>query len=58
MCFPFSYTIQLLSLCSLLLLQVLQKLGKTVETRDNQFENCLQQFLDQQVIKFVIDGKK
>lgn len=58
MCFPFSYTIQLLSLCSLLLLQVLQKLGKTVETRDNQFEYCLQQFLDQQVIKFVIDGKK
>lgn len=28
-----------------------------METRDNQFEYCLQQFLDQQVIRFVIDGK-
>ncbi|CAG03966.1 unnamed protein product [Tetraodon nigroviridis] len=28
--------------------KVLQKLGKTVETRDSQFDHCLQQFLDQQ----------
>ncbi|TNM86774.1 hypothetical protein fugu_007004 [Takifugu bimaculatus] len=28
--------------------KVLQKLGKTVETRDDQFECCLQQFIDQQ----------
>lgn len=42
----------------LLLLQVLQKLGKSAETRDSQFDLCLQLFMDQQVIKFVIDGKK
>uniref|UniRef100_A0A3Q1KGD2 BAR domain-containing protein n=1 Tax=Anabas testudineus TaxID=64144 RepID=A0A3Q1KGD2_ANATE len=28
--------------------KVLQRLGKTVETRDDQFEQCLQQFNDQQ----------
>ncbi|XP_045911304.1 bridging integrator 2a isoform X2 [Micropterus dolomieu] len=28
--------------------KVLQKLGKTVESRDDQFEHCLQQFNDQQ----------
>ncbi|KAM6928765.1 bridging integrator 2a [Lycodopsis pacificus] len=28
--------------------KVLQKLGKTVETRDDHFEHCLQQFNDQQ----------
>ncbi|XP_078110167.1 bridging integrator 2a [Sander vitreus] len=28
--------------------KVLQKLGKTVESRDDQFEQCLQQFNDQQ----------
>eukprot|EP00064_Thunnus_orientalis_P005744 superscaffoldBa00000576_g5758 len=28
--------------------KVLQKLGKTVETRDDQFEHCIQQFTDQQ----------
>ncbi|XP_022063053.2 bridging integrator 2a [Acanthochromis polyacanthus] len=28
--------------------KVLQRLGKTVETRDDQFEHCLQQFNDQQ----------
>lgn len=31
-------------------LQVLQRLGKTVESRDDHFEQCLQRFNDQQVI--------
>ena len=31
-------------------LQVLQKLGKTVETKDYKFESCLEAFNDQQVI--------
>ena len=58
--FPWCCTTQTLWLLSLLLLllQVLQKLGKTVETRDNQFDCCLQQFLDQQVIRCVTDGKQ
>lgn len=48
--FLVSVTLHTLSL-PLLPLQVLQKLGKTVETRDNQFEDRLQQFIDQQVNK-------
>lgn len=40
------------------LLQVLQKLGKTAETRDQQFEQCLRLFIDQQVIRFATGGKK
>lgn len=41
-----------------LFLQVLQRLGKTVETRDNQFELCHHQFNDQQVIILLLNEKK
>lgn len=36
----------------------MQKLGKSVETRDEHFEHCLQQFIDQQVIRSMSDGEK
>lgn len=38
-------------------MQVLQRLGKTVETRDDLFERCLQEFNDQQVIIILLNEK-
>lgn len=39
------------------ILQVLQKLGKAEESRDEQFEHCLRQFNDQQVITPLLNEK-
>lgn len=39
------------------ILQVLQKLGKADESRDELFEHCLRQFSDQQVITPLLNKK-
>lgn len=39
------------------ILQVLQKLGKADESKDEQFEHCLRQFNDQQVITPLLNEK-
>lgn len=42
------------ALTCVFVLQVLQKLGKTVETRDEQFDHCLHNFNDQQVVSLIV----
>lgn len=61
-CFPNSKRMNILPFSSLLsrfvlFPQVLQKLGKTEESRDEQFERCLRQFNDQQVITPLLNEK-